>query len=84
MRHYILFFLLFYSLFTQGQSYVESIPDYETYQKLKGKPLSDKFSNIESVKVIFSLQNDKLYFFNSSLIAVELNGIFFDGGFLKN
>ncbi|MBL7885695.1 MAG: pyruvate, phosphate dikinase [Flavobacterium sp.] len=71
MRLYKLFFLLLYFSFSQGQRYVSSISNYETYQNLKGKPLSDKFSNIESVKVIYSIQNDKLYFFNSSLIRLH-------------
>jgi pyruvate, water dikinase len=57
----------------QGQNYVSSISDYSTFQKLKGKPLSDKFSNIESVKVVFNISNNKLYFFNSSLIRLHFS-----------
>lgn len=57
----------------QSQTYVSSIPDYQTYQKLKGKPLSDKFSNIESVKVVYSIHSNQLYFFNSRLIRLHFS-----------
>ena len=54
-----------------AQDYVAALPDYQAYQKLKGKPLSDKFSNIESVKVVYDLSTKKLYFFNSTKIELH-------------
>ena len=57
-----------------SQNYVEKISSYEVYKSLKGKPLSDKFSNIESVKVVYDIAKDKLYFFNST--KIELHYLF--------
>ena len=57
--------------FAFTQDYVSTIPDFQTYQSLKGKPLSDKFSNIESVKVVYDLSNKKIYFFNSTKIELH-------------
>ena len=64
-----LFLLAFYSITTIGQNYVATIATYEVYKSLKGKPLSDKFSNIESVKIVYDIKKDKLYYFNSTLIS---------------
>lgn len=68
-KQIVLLFTLLNCLIAIGQSFVATIPNYETYKSLKGKPLSDKFSNIESVKIIYDLKNDKLYYFNSTLIS---------------
>ncbi|WP_264565096.1 PEP/pyruvate-binding domain-containing protein [Flavobacterium sp. N3904] len=65
----LLLFVTFYSIAALGQNYVATIPTYEVYKSLKGKPLSDKFSNIESVKIVYDIKNEKLYYFNSSLIS---------------
>ncbi|WP_394758982.1 PEP/pyruvate-binding domain-containing protein [Flavobacterium sp.] len=70
-RLYFTIILLLTIVSTQAQSYVLSISNYETYKSLKGKPLSDKFSNIESVKIIYSIQNQKTYFFNSTTIRLH-------------
>jgi pyruvate, water dikinase len=66
-------FLFFLSAVScvQGQDYVASIPNYDAYKSLIGRPLSDKFSNIESVKVVYDLKQQKLYYFNSTLIRLH-------------
>lgn len=70
MKNRILFLCLFLiSLAVKGQSHVATIPTYEVYKSLKGKPLSDKFSNIESVKIVYDIRSNKLYYFNSTLIS---------------
>ena len=56
-----------------AQTYVSKIDNLQTYQKLKGKPLSDKFSNIESVKVVYDLNRQKLYFFDSTKIKLHFD-----------
>lgn len=68
----------------QSQTYVHSIPDYKTYKALKGKPLSDKFSNIESVKIIFDVKKKKLYFFNSTLIEFHYQFVTHYLGYTKD
>ena len=54
-----------------AQRFVSSLPNYEAYKAFRGKPLSDKFSNIESVKVMYDLRKQKMYYFNSSLILLH-------------
>jgi pyruvate,water dikinase len=54
-----------------AQSYVSKLPNYEAYKAFTGKPLSDKFSNIESVKIIYDLKSKKIYYFNSTLIKLH-------------
>ncbi|WP_161971257.1 PEP/pyruvate-binding domain-containing protein [Edaphocola flava] len=45
----------------------------ETFLKLAGKPLSDKFTNIKSVKIVYDYTEKKLYFFNSVLYKYHHN-----------
>lgn len=72
MKKYIYsLFFLFILTTLNAQRFVSSLPDYEAYKAFKGKPLSDKFSNIESVKVIYDLRKQKMYYFNSSLILLH-------------
>lgn len=69
----ICFILLFFTLISSvySQNYSATLNNYENYKSFKGKPLSDKFSNIESVKVIYDLKTKKLYYFNSNLIRLH-------------
>lgn len=72
MKKYIyglFFFFIFMSL--SAQRYSSSLANYEAYKAFRGKPLSDKFSNIESVKVIYDLRKQKMYYFNSTLIPLH-------------
>lgn len=46
--------------------YTEEIPNREIFDKLKGEALSDKYSDIEAVKVLYDLEAQKLYFIESS------------------
>ena len=66
--HLLLFFI---SIAAFSQDYLEVLPSYQNFNSFKGKPLSDKFSNIESVKVVYDLSTKKLYFFNSSKIELH-------------
>lgn len=45
--------------------YQLSIPDRATYDVLKGKPLSDVFAQVSSVKVVYQLSNKQIYYVNS-------------------
>lgn len=64
---YILFsFVVFSTL--NAQRFSPSLKDYEAFKAFKGKPLSDKFSNIESVKIVYDLRKQKMYYFNSRII----------------
>ncbi|MEP6928870.1 MAG: PEP/pyruvate-binding domain-containing protein [Flavobacterium sp.] len=64
-----IFFIIFTTL--SAQNYTSTLQNYQAYKKFKGKPLSDKFSNIESVKVIYDLKKQKIYYFNSTLIRLH-------------
>ena len=63
----IIFLFILTSL--NAQRFSASLPNYEAYKAFKGKPLSDKFSNIESVKIVYDLRTKKMYYFNSALIS---------------
>ncbi|KRD58412.1 pyruvate phosphate dikinase [Flavobacterium sp. Root935] len=72
MKKYIYSLLFLFVLTTlSAQRFVSSLPNYEAYKAFRGKPLSDKFSNIESVKVIYDLRKQKMYYFNSNLILLH-------------
>jgi len=58
-------------MYLSAQRYSSSLENYEAYKAFRGKPLSDKFSNIESVKVIYDLRKQKMYYFNSTLIPLH-------------
>lgn len=67
-------FVFFIFLTTlSAQNYSSSLQNYADYKAFKGKPLSDKFSNIESVKVIYDLKRQKIYYFNSTLIRLHFD-----------
>ena len=67
------FFFLFVITSLSAQSYSATLSNYEAYKAFKGKPLSDKFSNIESVKIVYDLKSKKMYYFNSTLISHHYN-----------
>jgi pyruvate,water dikinase len=72
MKKYIYsLFFLFVLTTLSAQRFVSSLPNYEAYKAFRGKPLSDKFSNIESVKVMYDLRKQKMYYFNSSLVLLH-------------
>lgn len=72
MKKYIYGLFFFFALTSlSAQRFTPSLLNYEAYKAFKGKPLSDKFSNIESVKVIYDLRKQKMYYFNSSLILLH-------------
>jgi pyruvate,water dikinase len=64
-----IFFIILTTL--SAQNYSAALANYEAYKAFKGKPLSDKFSNIESVKVIYDLEKQKMHYFNSTLIRLH-------------
>lgn len=47
-------------------NYVNSIAKKQQFLNLSGKPLTDKFTNMKSVKVVYDYGAKKLYFFNST------------------
>ncbi|WP_281234550.1 PEP/pyruvate-binding domain-containing protein [Flavobacterium gelatinilyticum] len=74
MKKYICIFFLFFAFVSlNAQRHSSSLTDYEAYKAFRGKPLSDKFSNIESVKVIYDLRKQKMYYFNSTLIPLHFD-----------
>lgn len=70
MRKFVYTFILLFTITTlSAQNYSGTLANYEVYKAFKGKPLSDKFSNIESVKIVYDLKTKKMYYFNSTLIS---------------
>lgn len=66
MKNILLFLFLSFSVFSYSQdNYVNSITKKQQFLNLSGKPLTDKFTNMKSVKVVYDYSAKKLYFFNS-------------------
>lgn len=67
MKNIFLFLFLTISAFSYAQdNYVNSIVKKQQFLNLSGKPLTDKFTNMKSVKVVYDYGAKKLYFFNST------------------
>ncbi|MDF2831988.1 PEP/pyruvate-binding domain-containing protein [Chryseobacterium indoltheticum] len=67
MKNILVFLFLTLSLFSYSQdNYVHSITKKQQFLNLSGKPLTDKFTNMKSVKVVYDYGAKKMYFFNST------------------
>lgn len=67
MKNIFLFLFLTISALSYSQdNYVNSIAKKQQFLNLSGKPLTDKFTNMKSVKVVYDYGAKKLYFFNST------------------
>lgn len=80
---YLILNLLFANIIS-CQNYQNSLPNYESFNLYKGKPLSNKFSNIESVKVIYDIKNKKIYYFNSKSIRLHYDFVTSYLGYTKD
>lgn len=49
----------------EEKDFLTELKDRSAYDDLKGRPLSDKYSQMESLKVVYDVRNKKLYFTNS-------------------
>lgn len=63
---FFILILLFSACTSKAQDAVSSIDNQETFLKMSGQPLSAKYGNIASVKVIYELKTQKIYFINSN------------------
>lgn len=67
MKNILAFLFLTFSLLSYSQdNYVHFITKKQQFLNLSGKPLTDKFTNMKSVKVVYDYDAKKLYFFNST------------------
>ena len=67
MKNILVFLFLTLSLLSYSQdNYVHSITNKQQFLNLAGKPLTDKFTNMKSVKVVYDYGAKKMYFFNST------------------
>ncbi|MCD1116888.1 PEP/pyruvate-binding domain-containing protein [Chryseobacterium turcicum] len=67
MKNILAFLFLTFSIFAYSQdNYVHSITKKQQFLNLAGKPLTDKFTNMKSVKVVYDYNAKKMYFFNST------------------
>ena len=63
----ILVFLISLKISAQSDKYVYKVDSINVFNKLKGKPLSNKFGQVESLKLVYDIrrQRDKLFFIDS-------------------
>lgn len=67
MKNILVFLFLTLSLLSYSQdNYVHSITKKQQFLNLSGKPLTDKFTNMKSVKLVYDYGAKKMYFFNST------------------
>jgi hypothetical protein len=62
----LLIFILFSSCSSEAQQYLSKIESQEEFSMLSGAPLSSKYGNIASIKVIYEIKTAKIYFINSN------------------
>lgn len=52
-------------LFAQNRNpYASSISNFKEFNDFKGEPLSNKFAQVDAVKVVYVLSNNKIYYIN--------------------
>jgi len=49
------------------KNFLMEIDSLSEYTELMGEPLSEKFSNVTSVKVVYDLEDDRVYFIQSGM-----------------
>lgn len=63
---FLLVLILLSSCSSEAQQYLSKIESQEEFSMLSGAPLSSKYGNIASIKVIYEIKTDKIYFINSN------------------
>lgn len=63
---FLLVLILLSSCSSEAQQYLSKIESQEEFSMLSGSPLSSKYGNIASIKVIYEIKTDKIYFINSN------------------
>ena len=63
---FLLFLILFSSCSSEAQQYLSKVDNLQEFSMLSGAPLSSKYGNIASIKVIYEIKTDKIYFINSN------------------
>lgn len=58
--------LVFFSSIVIAQDHCSKLDSLNTFNKLSGKPLANKYGNVKAVKFIYDIENDGLYFINAS------------------
>ena len=67
MQNYLALFVFFFTFSGCSQeSFSYEIPAINVFNQLKGKSLNTKFSNTESLKVVYDVKNRNIYFLNSN------------------
>lgn len=63
---FLLILIFFSACSSEAQQYLSKIKSQEEFSMLSGAPLSSKYGNIASIKVIYEIKTDKIYFINSN------------------
>lgn len=56
-----------------NRSFLTEVNSAQEFIAMQGAPLSDKFNSVRTVKVVYDLNNDKLYFINSAKYEFHYN-----------
>ena len=63
--------LFFISLQVVGQPYLNTLASAKEFKALQGKPLSDKYGQVVSIKVVYQIASKKLFYINGSRFTVH-------------
>jgi len=64
-KTYIIFFLLLCANGIIAQNFLRELNSFEDFERLAGEPLSKKYGEVASVKVVYNQKTGYLYFLNS-------------------
>lgn len=86
----ILSILLFFSINSYSQNYLNQLDSKLDFEKLCGAPLANKYGNVKAVKIVYDLKTEKIYYINAKIYKnhyefceKELHYIDGYGNFLK-
>jgi len=63
--------LFLISLQAVGQPYLNTLASSKEFKILQGKPLSDKYGQVVSIKVVYQIASKKLFYINGSRFTVH-------------
>ena len=57
----------FYSYHYKPIDFLKELENISDFQKLKGKPLTNKYGRVDALKVVYDLRTEKLFYVNSTV-----------------
>ncbi len=71
LQLFIILQVFCFSQYSAGQVYLKSIKTQREFRKLSGDPLTEKYGQVDAVKVVYDIANDELYYINSKQFEIH-------------